>query len=153
MLIIEFGGKYMKKRGIKLLLSLILSILSFGLYLSPVFATGISYKFDEPVKKKLEEFFRMHEQIAFETQYNPDVNLRTWKRDVCNYILELKLNNGYKVAGEFFRNLAIIIDEEQIRERAMRVTYNYIDFSVQVSSTELAGFFYEEGRRFVVLTI
>lgn len=145
----------MKKRNVRLILCLILSILSIGLSFTHVFATGISYKFDEPVKKKLEEFFRMHEQIAFETQYNPDVNLRTWKRDVCNYILELKLNNGYEVAGEFFRNLAVMIDEERIRERALRVTYDYIDFALQVYNVDLSlsGFFYEEGRCFVVLTI
>lgn len=133
----------MKKRSIKLLLSFVLSILSIGLSFPHVFATGISYEFDEPVKKHMKDFFRMHQQIAFETQYNPDVNLCKWREDVFEYVSELKLNKGCNVAGEFFRSLAIMIDEERIRERAQCITYDYIDFSVQVSPTELAGFFFE----------
>ena len=56
-------------------------------------------------------------------------------------------------AGEFFRNLAISIGEERIREGALRIEYDYIDFSVRISPSTLTGFFYKNNGSFVALMI
>lgn len=140
----------MKKRSVRLILCLILSI---GLSFTHVFATGISYKFDESVKEQLDNFFLEYQEITSQVQYDPSVDLNNWKINIQNYTFNLREKSGHMAAGEFFRNLAISIGEERIREGALRIEYDYIDFSVRISPSTLTGFFYKNNGSFVALMI
>ena len=143
----------MKKRNVRLILCLILSILSIGLSFTHVFANGISYEFDESVQEQLDDFFLEYQEITSQVQYDPSVDLNNWKINIQNYTFNLREKISHTAAGEFFRNLAISIGEERIREGALRIEYDYIDFSVRISPSTLTGFFYKNNGSFVTLMI
>lgn len=143
----------MKKRSTRLLLSLVLSVLSLGLSFSPVFAVGVSCAYDEFTQRNLNEFVHEYEAIISQTRYDPSVHLRAWKSAIHNYVFRLKERSGYRAAGEFFRDLVIRMGDQRVREAALRIGNNYIDFSILDSPNNVAGFFYENGMRFVGLMI
>lgn len=143
----------MKKKSVKLLLSLVLSILSLGLSFSHVFAVGASLAYDGLDWGDLNEFLNEYEEIISQSQEGPNINLHEWKLAVYNYVFHLKERSGYKAAGEFFRNLAMRMGNQRIEGTASRIGDTYIDFSIHYSPRSVAGFFYENGRRFMPLVI
>ena len=139
----------MKKRSVRLLLSLVLFTLSLG---SP-FSSVIAYpSYSEAAKGKLNKFIHKYTRIISQVQQNP-YELHGCMSDIYNYISYLMEKEGCMAAGEFFKDLVEKTDEEQGMARVLRIGRNYVAFSILCSSKDLAGLFYGDQGGFKILPL
>ncbi len=142
----------MKKRSVRLLLSLVLFTLSLGSPFSSVLAIGLSGRYSEAAREKLIEFVDRYAAITPPTQQDPN-NLKEWRSDIYSYISYLIKEEGYMAGGDFFKDLVVETDEERGKDKTSHIGDNYVEFLIYNFSSEVTGFFYKTPMCFFPLII